>query len=76
MLVLNAHISIKLLQMLEVFTLLHEFLQNLPDSERKVGIPWNSMEFQWKAIGWSLSHFGFQFHAQLPSTTYNHITQP
>jgi len=20
------------------------------------------LEFQWKAIGWSLSHFGFQFH--------------
>ena len=21
-----------------------------------------SMKFQWKAIGWTLSHFGFQFH--------------
>jgi len=48
--------------MWEVFTLLHEFLRILPDSEQKVGILRNSMEFLWKAIGWSLSHFGFQFH--------------
>jgi len=47
---------------MEVFTLLHEFLRILPDSEWKVGIPRNSMEFLWKAIGWSLSHFAFQFH--------------
>jgi len=46
----------------EVFTLLHEFLQIPLDSEWKVRILQNSMEFQWKAIGWSLSHFAFQFH--------------
>ena len=38
----------------EVFTLLHEFLRIPPDSQWKVGIPQNSMEFLWKAIGWSL----------------------
>ena len=46
----------------EVFTLLHEFLRIPPDSHWKVGIPWNSMEFLWKAFGWSLSHLGFHFH--------------
>ena len=46
----------------EVFTLLHEFLQIPPDSQWKVGIPRNSMEFLWKAFGWSLSHLGFHFH--------------
>jgi len=44
-------------RIVEVFTLLHEFLQILPDSEQKVGIPQNSMEFLWKAIGWSLEVF-------------------
>jgi len=43
---------------MEVFTLLHEFLR-IPSGKSE---PRNSMEFQWKAIGWSLSHFGFQFH--------------
>ena len=47
---------------LEVFTLLHEFLRILPDSQWKVGILRNSMEFLWKAFGWSLSHLGFHFH--------------
>ena len=46
----------------EVFTLLHEFLRIPPDSQWKVGISWNSMEFLWKAFGWSLSHLGFLFH--------------
>ena len=46
----------------EVFTLLHKFLRIPPDSHWKVGIPWNSMEFLWKASGWSLSHLGFHFH--------------
>ena len=46
----------------EVFTLLHEFLRIPPDSQWKVGIPQNSMEFLWKAFGWSLSHLGFLFH--------------
>ena len=49
-------------QLVEVFTLRHEFLQIPPDSQWKVGIPWNSMEFVWKAFGWSLSHLGFHFH--------------
>ena len=48
--------------MLEVFTLLHEFLRIPPDSQWKVGILRNSMEFLWKAFGWSLSHLGFLFH--------------
>ena len=47
---------------LEVFTLLHEFLRIPPDSQWKVGILRNSMEFLWKAFGWSLSHLGFHFH--------------
>ena len=46
----------------EVFTLLHEFLRIPPDSQWKVGILWNSMEFLWKAFGWSLSHLDFLFH--------------
>ena len=46
----------------EVFTLPHEFLWIPPDSQWKVGIPWNSMEFLWKAFDWSLSHLGFHFH--------------
>ena len=46
----------------EVFTLLHEFLRIPPDSQWKVGIPRNSMEFLWKAFGWSLSQLGSHFH--------------
>ena len=46
----------------EVFTLLHRFLRIPPNSQWKVGIPRNSMEFLWKAFGWSLSHLGFHFH--------------
>ena len=46
----------------EVFTLLHEFLRIPPDSQWKVGILQNSMEFLWKEFGWSLSHLGFLFH--------------
>ena len=55
------HTTISLL-LYEVFTLLHEFLRIPPDSHWKVGILWNSMEFLWKAFGWSLSHLGFHFH--------------
>ena len=40
----------------KVFTLSHEFLWIPPDSQWKVGILQNSMEFLWKAFGWSLSH--------------------
>ena len=45
-----------------VFTLPQEFLWILPDSQWKVGILQNSMEFQWKALCWGTSHFGLQFH--------------
>ena len=38
------------------------FLRIPPDSKWKVRISWNSMEFLWKAFGWSLSHLGFHFH--------------
>ena len=55
----------------EVFTLLHEFLRIPPDSQWKVGIPRNSMEFLWKAFGWSLSHLGFHLHGNSHFFTRN-----